>query len=303
MVAFPVPTRGRRLTVRARAKVNLGLEVLGRRPDGYHQLLTLLWAVTLHDRVTLETRADGIEIECDTPGIPLGPDNLAWRAAELVRRTGRVQHGVRIRIHKTIPVAGGLGGGSADGAAVLVGLTHLWRLDLTPDRLRALAVRLGMDVPFFLGGGPAVGSGRGDRLRALPRHPGLTLVLVNPGVPISTRDVYAGLRPDDFTRGRRIRALVAALPGGARTVAVAAFNGLERVVTRIWPGLLDVKAALLEAGALGAVMSGSGATVVGIAGSRRAAQGIQTRLASRPWQSWVVRTVSGPALTSRWSPT
>src|SRR5262249_45495926 len=156
MLGFSVLEHGRRLTVRARAKVNLGLEVLSRRSDGYHELLTLLSAVDLADRVTLETTAaDAIEVQCDSAGVPPGPDNLAWRAADLLRREAAVAGGVRIRIDKAIPVAAGLGGGSADAGAVLRGLGRLWRISLPRERWQALATALGMDVPFFLGDGPA----------------------------------------------------------------------------------------------------------------------------------------------------
>ncbi|HEV8672907.1 MAG TPA: 4-(cytidine 5'-diphospho)-2-C-methyl-D-erythritol kinase [Methylomirabilota bacterium] len=298
MLGFSVLGRGRRLTVRARAKVNLGLEVLGRRPDGYHELLTFLAAVDVADRVTLErTASEGIELACDAPGVPAGPENLAWRAAELLRHEAGVRSGLRIRIAKAIPVAAGLGGGSADAAAVLMGASRLWRVALTPARVRALAAELGMDVPFFLGGGPALASGRGERLAAVALPRPVPLVVVNPGFPLATRDVYGRLGSGDFTSGAAVRALVDTLAGGARVVAARLVNGLERAVTERWPGLLEVKAALLGAGALGAVMSGSGPTVVGVAASSAAARRVRAALAARPWRVWVTRTVAGPALT------
>lgn len=306
MLGFSVLERGRHLTVRARAKVNLGLEVLGRRADGYHELLTFLAAIDLADRVTLETiqpeapGSSGIEVACDAPGVPRGRDNLAWRAAELIRREGQVRAGARIRIAKAIPVAAGLGGGSADAAAVLVGLSRLWGLSLAPARLLALATELGMDVPFFLGQSPALGADRGERLAAVPPHQSLAVVLVNPGFPLPTRDVYARLRPVDFTDGTRVRTLVAALGDGAAAVASRVVNGLEPAALSLRPGLGDVKAALLDAGALGAVMSGSGPTVIGIAASRAAALRIRAALATGGgpgWSVWVARTVAGPVLS------
>ncbi len=298
MLAFSVSERRpRRLIVRARAKVNLGLEVLGPRADGYHELLTLLSAVDLADRVTLEATAGPLELSCDTPGVPAGPDNLAWRAADLLRREAGVETGARIGIEKTIPVAAGLGGGSADAAAVLWGLSRLWGLPLDRPALQALGARLGMDVPFFLADGPALGSGRGECLAPVPVPPTVTLVVVNPGIPLATRDVYAALRPEDMSRGARVRALVAALPGGARAIASRLWNGLERPAAGLWPGLREVEQALLEAGALGVVMSGSGPTVVGIAASAAAGARIRKALQARPWRAWVTRTVAGPALS------
>lgn len=295
--------RGRRLTVRARAKVNLGLEVLGRRTDGYHELLTFLAAVDLADRVVLETTEavgtgrPAIELLGGAPGVPDGPDNLAWRAAELLSRELGMAAGVRIRLAKAIPVAAGLGGGSADAAAVLLGLSRLWRVALEPARRQALAAALGMDVPFFLGEGAALGSGRGEVVQVVRRHRSIPLVLVNPGFPLATREVYGRLEPADFTDGGAVRALVAALGAGPHAVAARLVNGLERPGARLWPGLAEVKAALVQAGALGAVMSGSGPTVVGVAASSAQARRIETALRGRPWRCWVTRTVAGPALS------
>jgi len=297
MLGFSAPQRGRRVSIRARAKINLGLEVVGRRADGYHELRSLLWAIDLADRVILEATAEGITVECDAPGVPSSPDNLAWRAADLVRREAHVRAGVRIRIVKAIPVAAGLGGGSADAAAVLVGLGHLWGVRLSRARLQALATTLGMDVPFFLGRGPAVASGRGERLKAVPAACAVSLVVVNPGFPLATREVYARLQPGDFSSGAQVRALVEAVQDGVAALAARVFNGLEGVVAGLWPGLADVKAALGEAGCLAAVMSGSGPTVIGIARSRTAAARIRDALAGRRWRTWATHTVAGPALS------
>lgn len=297
MLAFSGLDRGRRLTIRARAKVNLGLEVLGRRPDGYHELLTCLSAIDLADRVTLQATGEGIEVACDAPGVPTSSDNLAWRAADALRRAVATGAGVRIAIAKAIPVAAGLGGGSADAAAVLVGLNRLWGAGLSRARLHALAVTLGMDVPFFLGEGPVLAAGRGERLRPVRAGRPVPLVVVNPGFPLATREVYGRIEPEDMSRGTRVRALVRALPGGPRAIAPRLVNALEAAAARLWPGLGGVKAALLEAGALGAVMSGSGPTVIGIARSPAAARAIAGALAGRPWRLWVTRTVAGPALS------
>jgi 4-diphosphocytidyl-2-C-methyl-D-erythritol kinase len=285
--------------VRARAKINLGLEVLGRRADGYHELRSIMWAIELADRVTLEASGAGIAIECAAPHVPRTPENLAWRAAELVCRETGAAPGLRIRIHKRIPVAAGLGGGSADAAAVLAGLGRLRGRRLGSRRLGALAVALGMDVPFFLGRSPALAHGRGEELRPVAASADLSLVLANPGFPLATHEVYARLEPADYGDGRRVDALVAALRGGAEAVAAAVTNGLERAAARLWPGLGEVKAALLEAGCLAALMSGSGPTVLGIAPSHRAALRIRDVLGGRPWRLWVTRTVTGPALTIR----
>ena len=201
MLAFSAFSGGR-VEVRARAKVNLGLEVLGRRADGYHELRSVMWAIELADRVTLEASGADIALECAAPDVPRTPDNLAWRAAELVRQGTRPATGLRIRIEKRIPVAAGLGGGSTDAAAVLAGFGRLRRSGPGPRRLGAMAVALGMDVPFFLGRSPALAWGRGEELRPLRASTDLSLVLANPGFPLATRDVYARLEPADYGDGR-----------------------------------------------------------------------------------------------------
>jgi 4-diphosphocytidyl-2-C-methyl-D-erythritol kinase len=256
-----------------------------------------MWAIELSDRVILEAGGDGISVACETPGVPPTADNLAWRAADLVRGELGTARGLRIRIEKAIPVAAGLGGGSADAAAVLRGAGPLLGRGLPRRRLRQLAARLGMDVPFFLGGGPALATGRGERLRPARVRGELPLVLVNPGLPLATREVYGRLEPGDLGDGARVRALVRAARDGIPAVARAVVNGLEGPAGRLWPELAEVKAALREAGCLGAVMSGSGPTVVGLAPSRAAARRIRDGLAARPWQVWATQTVSGPALT------
>jgi 4-diphosphocytidyl-2-C-methyl-D-erythritol kinase len=290
---------GKRVEVRARAKVNLGLEVLGRRSDGYHELRSIMWAIELADRVTLEADGSDIALECEAPEVPVTPDNLAWRAAELARRATGSAAGLRIRIDKRIPVAAGLGGGSTDAAAVLAGFSRVGGRRLGARRQQALAVALGMDVPFFLGRSPALARGRGEEVRPVMASADLALVLANPGFPLATREVYARLEPGDYGDGRRVAALLPALRRGVRAVADTVTNGLERAAARLWPGLTEVKAALVEAGCLVALMAGSGPTVLGIAPSHRAALRIRDALATRPWRLWVTRTVRGPALTIR----
>ncbi|MCL6614831.1 MAG: 4-(cytidine 5'-diphospho)-2-C-methyl-D-erythritol kinase [Firmicutes bacterium] len=178
----------------ARAKINLSLDVRRRRPDGYHELDTVFQSLALHDTVMLRRVASGVEIACDQAGLPLGPKNLAYRAAEAVRRAYGVDYGVRIDLKKRIPVAAGLGGGSADAAAVLRGLPALWGLPaLPPDRLQALACDLGADVPFCLLGGTARGRGIGELLEPLPGLSGCDVLLVKPRAWLSTARVYERL--------------------------------------------------------------------------------------------------------------
>jgi 4-diphosphocytidyl-2-C-methyl-D-erythritol kinase len=179
---------------RSFAKVNLGLEVLGVREDGYHELRTLFQTIDLADEIVLVAlrarRARGV---CDHPLVPRDESNLAARAAQLLRSYGRIGQGVEIRIHKRIPVGGGLGGGSSNAAAVLLGLDRLWKLGLGPDGLHRLAVKLGADVPYFLLGGTALGLARGDEVYPLRRQIRGYTVLVDPGIHVSTARVFARL--------------------------------------------------------------------------------------------------------------
>ena len=290
-------SRGRaQVVLRTSAKVNLALEVLGKRGDGYHEIATVLQAVDLFDRLKLEA-ADTLSLHTDDPDLPTDDGNLVMRAARLLRKAAGIEAGARIRLSKRIPVAAGLGGGSSDAAAALWGLSQLWRLRWPKARLQELAVELGMDVPFFLGTGRAVARGRGERLTTLPGGGGYALVLVNPRVPLSTREVYgrvpAGWRAEATGTERVIEAL---RTRNVNTVASALTNNLESVVEPVLPVIGRMKAALLAAGALGAIMSGSGPTVFGVARSLDHARQIRTRVSRAGWACWAVRTNSGPAI-------
>jgi 4-diphosphocytidyl-2-C-methyl-D-erythritol kinase len=281
----------------AAAKVNLTLEVLGKRPDGYHEIATVMQTVELTDRLTLED-ADTFELNASA-GVPTDGTNLALRAAFALRETAGITRGVRISLDKRIPVAAGLGGGSADAAAVLLGLNRLWGLRWPRARLEAISVTLGMDVPFFLRGGGALGTGRGEQLEPVDVG-GSALVLVNPRFGSSTAEVYGRVTPEMYSDGKRALDLIEALRS-RRAVRIAAslYNGLEAAVAPIHPEIGRMKAALLAAGALGAVMSGSGPTVFGVARSFEHARQIRARLARASWACWAVRTTRGPAVRLR----
>ena len=197
------------------AKVNLVLEVLGKRPDGYHEIATVMQTVDLFDRLTLEA-APTISLETDDSALPADERNLIVRAALLLRQVSGVEAGARMRLRKRIPVAAGLGGGSSDAAATLWGLNRLWGLRWPRARLSELAGRLGMDVPFFLTGGPALATGRGERVERLPAAGGYALVLVNPRVPLSTVEVYERVPAGWRAEPARRRPHEGGAPGGRR---------------------------------------------------------------------------------------
>jgi 4-diphosphocytidyl-2-C-methyl-D-erythritol kinase len=284
------------LVLRTSAKVNLALEVLGKRSDGYHELSTVLQAVDLFDRVTVET-AGSITLETNDAALPTDDGNLVMRAARLLREVSGIQAGARIVLDKRIPVAAGLGGGSSDAAATLWGLNRLWGLRWRRERLMALAVGIGMDVPFFLGPGRALGTGRGEVLKPLPTVGGYAMVLVNPGVPMSTQEVYGRVPTGWRAEPEGTKRLIGALrTRNAAKVAEALTNHLERWVEPAMPVIGRMKAALLAAGALGAVMSGSGPTVFGVARSLDQARQIQRRVSRAGWSAWAVRTNSGACI-------
>ncbi len=280
----------------ASAKVNLTFEVLGRRPDGYHEIATVMQTVDLSDQLVLED-APSLVLVTDAPGVPTDGRNLVMRAATLLQTAAGIDRGARIRLAKRIPAAAGLGGGSSDAAAALLGLNRLWGLRWGAERLAGLAVQLGMDVPFFLGRGRALATGRGERLKRLSGEGAYALVLVNPNVPLGTGEVYGRVTEAVFSDGSHATAMIRALARrNAAVVAASLYNGLEKVVEPACPVIGRMKAALLGAGALGAVMSGSGPTVFGIARSLDHARQIRSRVARASWSCWSVRTVAGPAI-------
>lgn len=288
--------RARSLTLRTSAKVNLILEVLGKRADGYHELSTVLQAVDLFDRLVLEEDVR-LTLRTSDPALPTDEENLVVKAARLFMEAAGVNRGARIMLEKQIPVAAGLGGGSSDAAATLWGLNRLWGLGWGRERLGELAARLGMDVPFFLRGGRALATGRGERLQPLPSGGPIALVLVKPNFPLSTREVYgrvaAGARDD----GARTAALLQALASrDSARMAASLYNALEAVVEPAHPEVGRIKRALLAAGALGSVMSGSGPTVLGVARSRDHARQLRRRVTTASWACWDVQALASPSI-------
>ena len=286
------------MELNAAAKVNLALEILSRRPDGYHEIATVMQTVDLSDRLVLE-KADSLEVRTSAPGVPSDERNLAYRAAAALRQAAGIEYGARITLDKRIPVAAGLGGGSTDAAATLVGLNRLWGLRWPVERLEELAVGLGMDVPFFLRGGAAMATGRGERLRPLSGA-ALALVLVNPRFAVSTADMYGRVTPSMYSDGGRARDAASALETRRSSrVARTLYNGLEVAARAAYPQIGHMQAALVAAGALGAAMSGSGPTVFGVARSLEQARQIQARVTRGSWECWAVRTLRGPAVRIR----
>lgn len=263
------------LSLDAPAKINLGLEVVRRRADGFHDINTIFAAIELYDRVVLRRRSDGA-ITCGVDGefaVAADDTNLAVRAAHLLRaEAGERSIGVDIELTKRIPSGAGLGGGSSDAAATLRGLVRLWSLPVERRKLQQMALELGSDVPFFLGGGIAHAAGRGERLSWLGLEPSWTVLVVNPGIHVATAEAYGALRR---TEERQPTDLVAALHRGLEQpweLRTMLFNDFESAVFERHPLLAELRFRLYELGAFFALMSGSGSTLYGLFDSPEAAR-------------------------------
>ena len=293
------------MRLKSYAKVNLGLEVLGTREDGYHELRTLFQTIDLHDDVVLKPRPRGVTVRCDHPLVPNDATNLAARAAEALRAWGRVAGGVEIVIRKRIPVGGGLGGGSSNAAAVLLGLDRLWRLGLGPDGLHPLARRLGADVPYFLLGGTALGLSRGDEVYPLRRQLRAHVVLVDPAVHVSTARVFARLdaRLTPRLNSNSIFYFVSRElegSGGFRFLV----NDLEEAALEEAPPLREqagrIRAILLREGASLAALSGSGASYFGMFEKAGPARRAQAALAAEGFRALGTRTLTLDQYRGAW---
>jgi 4-diphosphocytidyl-2-C-methyl-D-erythritol kinase len=313
-----MPTRTLRL--QAPAKVNLFLRVLGRRPDGFHELETLFERIDLADELSFEP-ADELSLQVDHPELGAGPENLVLRAATMLRHASGARQGARIRLVKQVPLASGLGGGSSDAATTLVGLNQLWDLRWPRPRLQQLAAQLGSDVPFFLEDQPfAVGRGRGERCEPVFMDfiPLLWHVLIVPPVGLSTKDVYQDYARDGETSVQAPSALTPPEPsismclhalrnGSLGELAPGLWNSLAHVAIRRCPVIQEILAQLRDSGCTGALMSGSGPSVFGLCHDADHARAVVQRLgaflsrirdgrpdlASRPWVIRVVRTCHG----------
>ena len=275
------------MRVHAHAKVNLTLEVFGKRSDGYHALRSVVLPVSLCDTLEVEA-ADGLT--CDTGY----PDDLCLKAARVLSGS-RVGVGARISVTKRIPVGGGLGGGSADAAATLQALNELWGLGLSHEELADIGAQVGSDVPALVLGGPVLMEGRGETVTRLAGErgiPRLHLVLVNPGVFSSTREVYANCAPRSPDDSAGTSEMLAALAtGDVRRIAAALTNDLQEPAMRLHPEIRDALDALKAAGAVGTLMSGSGSTVFGLVETEERGRDIAALLSEKGYWAQCVQSV------------
>jgi 4-diphosphocytidyl-2-C-methyl-D-erythritol kinase len=273
------------------AKVNLRLHVLGRRPDGYHELRTIFQSITLHDVLELsKLRGRSIELEIDDPALPNGRENLVHRAIEAMRRELNYGGGIHARLSKQIPVARGLGGGSSDAAAAIIGMLRLTGRKLPLARAVEIGAELGADVPFFLFGGRALAVGRGDELYPLPDGRKYSVLIVSPnGTAVSTRDAYAWLSSELTKRKSPTKiSSFCALCWSRQEVPLA--NDFEGPVFRRHPRLAAIKRELLQQGATEAALAGSGSAVFGL--FRSPAQARRSAFGFPEDQVFVVETIN-----------
>lgn len=279
------------------AKINWVLRVLGRRPDGYHELRTIFQTVTLHDRLTFSSRRDSsLHLTCDEPRIPVDEKNLAHRAATALRRRYGVDRGASIHLEKRIPAEGGLGGGSSDAAVALLGLAHLWQIETSRRELSEIGASLGADVPFFLTGGTALGLGLGTEVSTLPEVTAEHLLIVTPEAKVSTAEAYKALSLPALTKADgdiilSISCAGAQFPGSLHD---ALYNDFERVIFRLEPEIERAKNALISVGAHGALLAGSGSSVFGIFDNREAQERAEASLknGAAGWRVFSCATLS-----------
>jgi 4-diphosphocytidyl-2-C-methyl-D-erythritol kinase len=280
------------LTLHAYAKINLGLEVIRRRDDGYHELVTVLQTVSLYDEIAV-VAGEVLTLHCDRRWMA-GRRNLMWKAADLLQKESGTQQGAVIDLTKTIPISSGLGGGSSDAAAALRSLNNLWGLDLNITRLAELASQIGSDVPFFLQGGTQMATGRGEYLEPLRTPEGQWLVLVSPDirVPGKTPLLYGRLGPDDFTDGSMTARLAETMRASGTLPKECIVNAFERAADDTFPGLDRYKNAMFEAGAEQVHLSGSGPSLFTLVKSKCAGDALQMRLSELGFYGIVVQTVA-----------
>ena len=261
------------LKLNAYAKINLGLDVIGRLPNGYHEVKMIMQSVGICDELTFEKQPSGITVTTDSGELPTDENNLIYRAAKLLLDTCAVKEGVRIHLTKRIPIAAGMAGGSTDAAATLKAVNQLFRFGKTKEELMELGVKIGADVPYCILGGTALAEGIGERLTPLPPMPDCHLLVAKPDINVSTKYVYTTLDAAPILFHPDIDGMTAAIFAGDLTgITTKLGNVLETVTVPAHPIISKIKEKFLELGSDGVLMSGSGPTVFGIFSDKTAAE-------------------------------
>lgn len=276
------------------AKINWILRILGRRGDGFHELFTVFQTVSLRDTLHFEEN-NRLSLTCDDSSVPTDGRNLIIKAATVLKRQFSISSGAKLHLEKRIPSPGGLGGGSSNAAVALIGLNKLWSLDLEDDDLHTIAAELGSDVPFFLHGGTAIGTGRGEKIEEISDVNENHMLIVTPNVTVSTSDAFAALNCANLTNADT-ETILTVCRNEAKSLDLrhsALTNDFEQSVFALHPEIKRVKETLFELGAANAAMSGSGASVFAIFDKQETRQAAQDALEeNRDWRKFAVSTVS-----------
>lgn len=284
----------KKIEIDSYSKINLTLNILSKRQDGYHNIETIMQSVNLADRIFIKEEKEGIRIKCNHPLVPVDTQSLTYRSAEKILNRYRITKGVKIEINKKIPLASGMAGGSANSASILVGINKLFALNLSNKDLREIGEELGMDVPFCIQNGTALAYHKGEKVIPLPLiNPPLWIIIINPGFEIPTKWAYNSLDLDQIKKEKNnIEAMLKALKERElEGIAKNLFNSFEELVIEKYPEIGKIKDRLTEEGALGALMSGSGPTVFGIAQNKEQALKIYEKLKPEYKSIWVVNTI------------
>lgn len=253
-----------KISLKAYAKINIGLDVTGKREDGYHLLNSIMQQVDLYDEITIEKCDSGISLDSNNKRIPLDENNLAWKAAAKLIEACDIKAGVRIFINKNIPMAAGMAGGSTDGAAVFVGMNELFQLGLTKNELCQMAVKLGADIPFCIQGATAQCQGIGDEMTVIESAPDMYALIVKPNIDVSTKFVYQNLHLDTVVHPDMNKVLEGFNEKDIKKICDNMGNVLATVTMKEYPLLSELLAEIDSTAAVGSLMSGSGPTVFGL---------------------------------------
>ncbi|MCR5634819.1 MAG: 4-(cytidine 5'-diphospho)-2-C-methyl-D-erythritol kinase [Lachnospiraceae bacterium] len=265
-------------TLKAYAKINIGLDVTGKTDNGYHLLKTVMQQVDLYDVITIERAEKGINFSCDSKDVPSDDTNLAVKAAKLMTETYGIKEGVNISLNKNIPVAAGMAGGSTDGAAVIIGINKVFDLDLTMQEMIDIGVKIGADIPFCIQGGCAIAEGIGEKLRELDNRTDMYTLIAKPPINVSTVHVYKTLKWQEVIHPDMDRVIKGIMAGSMDDIVAGMGNVLESVTCSEYDIINELKKAMLDIGASGSLMSGSGPTVFGLFKSKEEAMSAEKRL-------------------------
>lgn len=280
------------MELKAYAKINLSIDVIDEREDGYHEVSMIMQSIELHDILKFKKSDRGIRIYCSSPYVPCDKRNIVFKALELVRKKYNISSGMEIQIEKRIPVAAGLGGGSSDAASAIIAANKIWNLELSNAEMMDLGGMVGADVPFCIKGGTALARGIGEKITELPSIGRIYIVLAKPPVSVSTREIYNSLKMDEIVIRPDTQKLVKSINDrNIKYVADNMINVLESVTIKKYPVIDEIKSIMVNFGALGSMMSGSGPTVFGIFEDDRTAEVCYNRLRDYMKDVYITETI------------